>query len=505
MELHPILARSIKKSKVDISAVDEPVLQLINSINNAFYNNDRERNIADHAFDVSELEYQNINKTLQKEAEEKNEFIKSLKETIYQLEGNSPNSILITDTNNLSFIIEYLKKLVLKQKEFEKDLIKAKLFAEKSAMAKSDFLSIMSHEIRTPLNAIVGISHLLTPNKENKENIEALKFSSEHLLYLINDILDFSKLEQGTIQFQENPIYLKQLLEDLVKMNLINAKEKNNKLQIKIDPLIPEIITGDILRLKQVLGNLIANAVKFTEKGFILVDARLIKIELNNIHIKFSVKDNGIGIEHSKLGQIFEKFTQAESSIANQFGGTGLGLSISKKILQLQNSDIFVDSTLNEGSDFYFTLAFKMVTVNENTHAIIAKKNKINNTLAGAKILVVDDNKFNILVAKQFLSKWEATVFSCESGLKALEELSKNKIDLILMDLQMPEMDGFETAQKIHALNYNIPIIALTASSTTAIQEKVKQSVMCDFIAKPFNANEMFTTLCRHLTVNPMI
>jgi signal transduction histidine kinase len=502
MDFHPILSRIIKKTKVEIDESNQPFMLFLESINRSLHSNDREREISEHAFDVSESEYQNINNTLKLEDEQKNEFILKLKKTIFELEEDKSSVDFNAETKNLSLILDHLQALVVKQKKTETDLIKAKLIAEKAAAAKSDFLSVMSHEIRTPLNAIIGIAGLLKEKQSvalNEENINALKFSSEHLLYLINDILDFSKLEEGGINFQENDIHLKNLVQDIAQMSSYKANEKNTTIKVEIDNAIPEFVLGDVLRLKQVLSNLISNAVKFSEEGNVLINAKLVHIENEIIKVKFEIQDDGIGIAEDKQKEIFEKFTQAENSITSDYGGTGLGLAITRKILRLQGSDIFVASEIDKGSTFYFTLLFKESCQSKK----IKNTNNIGGTndLQGANILLVDDNKLNLLIAKQFLNKWKAKVTTCQSGFEAIDQVSKSNFDLILMDLKMPGMDGFEASSAIHKAKPTIPIIALTASSTNEIKDMVKQSMMCDFIQKPFDADEMFISISKHLKI----
>jgi signal transduction histidine kinase len=498
LKLHPILNRSLKKSAIDVTALDASMIAFIESISNSFYSYDRERNINERAFAVSELEYQNINQKLKIESENKTAFIIKLRETIHQLEDSNPDSIVNNNSTDVNVIIDYLKDLVVKQKQTEAELIKAKLFAEKAASAKSEFLSIMSHEIRTPLNAIIGIANLLPKNDDNKENIDALKFSSDHLLLLINDILDFNKLEDGSIRFQKNNIHLRSLVDKVVQMSNAKAKEKNTSISVSVNEKVPEIVEGDLLRLSQVLSNLISNAVKFTTNGQIAITIDVGAENETSIDLKFTVKDTGIGIAKEKQVQIFEKFTQAESSIANKFGGTGLGLTISKKILQLQKSNIYVESEPNKGSAFYFTLQFAKVDI-DNSNTNFRSEPSETNSLQGANILVVDDNKFNLLVIKQFLLKWEANVTVCESGIAAIEQITNESYDLVLMDLQMPEMDGYEAANKINAIKNNTPIIALTAAIVEDVRAKALKNKMVDVLAKPFKANDVFTVLKKYL------
>lgn len=497
LKFHPVLEKIIKKSAIVLSKEDNAHIAFLEGISKAFYNNDREREISEHAFDVSEQEYQNITNTLKIKDKEKSEFISKLKDII--IEFKNADYHFTNKDQNLNAILDHLKTLVINQKQTEIDLVTAKQKAEKAAEIKSDFLNIMSHEIRTPLNAIIGIASLLTDNQNiilASENITALKFSSEHLLYLINDILDFSKIEEGGIHFEENDINLNKLLEDVAQINSYKALEKDTSITVVVDAKIPMVIRGDVLRLKQVLSNLISNAVKFSKKGNVEIFATLSEHQSNKITILFEVIDDGIGIAKEKQKEIFEKFTQAGNSIAGEYGGTGLGLAITKKILQLQNSDIFVESEIGKGAKFYFSLTF---TEQEKTITNIKKKPTEKSNLQGIKILLVDDNKLNLLIAKQFLNNWKAEVVTSQSGVDALKFVNEKQFDIVLMDLMMPSMNGFEAAENIHHIQPALPIIALTASTTNEIREKVSTSSMCDFISKPFNADEMLATIQKHL------
>jgi signal transduction histidine kinase len=417
--------------------------------------------------------------------------------------------IFIIYNKSITIYIDYqhkTKKLTeekvaeMEQKNAELEIAKSK--SEVSAQAKSLFLSSMSHEIRTPMNTIIGVTNLMIdedPKPEQQEYLKILKFSSEGLLALINDILDFSKIDAGKIEFEHIDFNFQELLNDIVNMQKLRAAEKNISKKCVIDKDIPEMITGDPNRLAQILTNIIGNAVKFTEQGKITVDVLLEKAKGNNLFIKFSVIDTGIGIPAEQLEKIFESFTQAGKYITRRFGGTGLGLAITKKLLELQNSRIYVESTEGKGSIFYFTLEFKRSLVN------VSHESKLNITkpkfesLNGVKILMAEDNETNQIVAQKFLKKWDVDLDIANNGLEAIEKVNMNKYDLILMDLQMPLLDGYEATEKIRIIDNgkykDLPIIALTASALIDVNDRIILTGMDDYITKPFIPNELYSKI----------
>jgi PAS domain S-box-containing protein len=383
---------------------------------------------------------------------------------------------------------------ITQRKQIEKEMIEAKEQALKLSEAKEMFLSVMSHEIRTPLNAVIGMTHLLLDNDPKISQIDdlnILKFSGENLLHIINDILDFTKIETGKMELEVFPFNLKALANDIVNSLQVNVRKKGNHLTLIFDPLIPQLLSGDKNRLYQILMNFLGNAIKFTENGQIEMRLTLSGETEEQAIIQFEIADNGIGIPKDKQNYIFEAFTQAKTDISRKYGGTGLGLAITKKLLQMFNSEIIVDSTEGEGTTFSFEIAFN------KTAALSASPGNSTemSVFTGKKILVVDDNEINILIAKRILSKWGLEIESAINGYEAIEKIMTESYDLIFMDIKMPGIDGFETTGIIRDLSgpyyQRVPIIALTASTLKNDHYKFQKCGMNGHILKPFNPEEI--------------
>jgi PAS domain S-box-containing protein len=386
---------------------------------------------------------------------------------------------------------------VSKQKQIEKELTEAIIKAENAVKSKQQFLSNMSHEIRTPMNAIIGFTKVilktdLTPKQ--KEYLSAIKMSGDTLIVLINDILDLAKVDAGKMVFEKTPFKLSLSISTMLHLFETKIQEKNIELIVKYDQNIPEVLVGDAIRLHQIILNLVSNAVKFTSHGKITVGVRKLTEDNENITIEFSVADTGIGIETKKIDKIFENFQQAHSQTSRIFGGTGLGLAIVKQLVEAQGGSIQVESEVDKGSTFSFVLAFKKAhhaTVLDNEITEL-----VDNDIKDVKVLVVEDVELNQLLMKTLLDDFGFESDIAGNGKIAVEKLEKNKYDIVLMDLQMPVMNGFQATDYIrNTLQSSIPIIALTADVTTVDLEKCKAVGMNDYIAKPVDDRKLYSKI----------
>ncbi len=398
---------------------------------------------------------------------------------------------------------------VTKLKETELELKQAQEAMKKALLAKDDFLSTMSHEIRTPLNGVIGISNLLLMDEHmdsQKEYLKGLKYSSQHLLALINDILDFNKMEGGKLELEEKDFDFKTLMQSIKRNFKFQANERGVSFKVELDSDIPRVLVGDSNRLSQVLNNLLSNAVKFTHEGEIRLIMENIDEDYETVSVLFQVKDTGIGISKDKQEKIFEKFKQADPSISSNYGGTGLGLAICKKLLKIQNSDLKIKSAPNIGSVFYFVLTFKKSnTYKDNPRQAILLQ-PLPGNLKGIKILVAEDNKLNRTVIRRFLEKWEVDFDIVDNGAKAVDLFNLKEYDLVLMDLHMPKMNGYEATGKIvelsNAKGVKTPIIALTASAKLDVQFKVESVGMTGFVTKPFDPVKLYNTILEQLRIS---
>ena len=389
------------------------------------------------------------------------------------------------------------------RKKYEKELMDARKKAEGAARAKAEFLATISHEIRTPLNALIGIANLIqkTPlNDQQKEYARILKLSSDGLLGLVNNILDFSKIEKGKVKLEEKSFAIKDIVLLVVNTLEVKAKEKSIELHIDLSNNLPDYLIGDPLKLNQILTNLIGNAIKFTKVGFVKLIISLLNKEKDEVSLQFSVIDTGIGIPKDKLETIFEEFSQASYEINLGYGGTGLGLTISQKLLQLHGSQMEVKSELGRGSEFSFCIDYKISKEKPQAEGVDTTSND-RSKLDTAKILVVDDNPINISIILEYLKEWNIACESSSNGAQAFELVQNNDYDLILMDLQMPEMNGYEATEAIRKLNLpkQPAIIALSASARGDISEKLKLSGFNDYVPKPFDPTDLFKTLLSHI------
>ena len=396
----------------------------------------------------------------------------------------------IRDKNkNISGVLGIASDITI-HKLAEEELKNAKLIAEETAKIKEQFLANMSHEIRTPMNGIIGLTRILlntTLNAEQLKYLHAITTSSDKLLVIINDILDFSKIEAGKMNFESVPFRIDELANHTIELFQTKADEKLLNLILEKDTNIPDYVNGDPTRLTQILNNLVSNAVKFTEKGEVRMSIRLASVDHTNAIVCFDVKDTGIGIADKSIPTIFDSFTQASSDTTRKFGGTGLGLTIVKRLIDLQNGEIIVKSKQGVGTTFSFSLPF-VISSQENSS--INKDTIENLSTSHLRILVVEDNKVNQMIVKKVLSDWNTYAEFADNGLIALQMLQSTDFDLILMDIQMPEMDGYTTVQKIRTEfpepKCFIPIIAMTAHAISPERQKCLDAGMDEYISKPF-------------------
>jgi len=396
--------------------------------------------------------------------------------------------------------ISQLEEAQKDEKEMNSQLKEAISMAENSSRAKSDFLSTMSHELRTPLNSVIGMSYVLLadkPREDQAENLKVLHFSAESLLALINDILDFNKLEYGKIEMEKIGFYPAELIGRIYSGLKYQADEKGLSFELDLDERLKDIaVIGDPTRLLQILFNLAGNAIKFTANGGIKLSVGLIHTENEYVSLKFTVADTGIGISAEQIEVIFEPFTQASNNITRRFGGSGLGLAIAKQLLDLHGSHIELKSEVGIGTTFKFEIKYQTAASTDVAENSLVQAHTIaNEDISSLDILVAEDNAMNVLLMKKLFSSWNVKADFAENGLEAYQMAKDRFYDIILMDIHMPVMDGYESAKLILSFykdkNESPWLIALTASVATDIYNKIKLAGLNDYISKPFNPADL--------------
>jgi signal transduction histidine kinase/ActR/RegA family two-component response regulator len=402
--------------------------------------------------------------------------------------------------NAFNQTIQRLKIKQIEEKLLNEKLKEAIIASEESSKAKTYFLSTISHELRTPLNGVIGMTNVLildNPREDQQENLSMLKFSANNLLSLINDVLDINKIESGKIEIEKIPFKIHDLIKNIHAGFKIKADEKGLGLELIADENLTDIaIVGDPTRLTQILVNLTENALKFTTVGKVTIQISVLEKTKTDIKLFFSIKDSGIGIPKDKQTLVFESFSQASTSTTRKYGGTGLGLAIVKNLLELHNSKIIVESEVGSGTSFSFEIEYKL-------HDFYIDEKQYKGTehmdISNLKILVAEDNQMNILLMKKLLAKWNIVPDFAGNGSEAFEAFKSNDYDLILMDIHMPIMDGYESTHLIRSYadtnRANVRIIALTASVALDVRTKIKEAGINDYISKPFNPEELRTKL----------
>jgi CheY-like chemotaxis protein/nitrogen-specific signal transduction histidine kinase len=396
---------------------------------------------------------------------------------------------------------------ITKQIRIQEMLLQAKLSAEEANSSKSLFLAKMSHELRTPMNAVLGMLDLtldtqLTP--EQKDNLKVAKEAASNLLGLLNDILDLSKAEAGKITIESLEISPREVIQSVCKGLVVLAQSKGLELKCSIADDVPNLIMGDPTRLRQIIINLVNNAIKFTHKGYVEVALKQVSRQEKECELMFSIRDTGIGIPKDRLDALFEIFTQVDEKTSRRYGGTGLGLAISKKLVEMMGGRIWVESEEDHGSAFNFIVK---LPVSETAKAYVAAQTAQadlagvaqSNGVGKVRILMAEDNRVNQVITVRILEKWGWEVVAANNGKEALEALGKSHFDLILMDDHMPEMSGVEATQIIRSeekqTGMHIPIIAMTANAMAGDREKYISLGMDDYVSKPIDREVLFQTI----------
>lgn len=435
-------------------------------------------------------------------------FIKEINFDLLRKDGSffpallNVNQIPYTEQSSTIYRASVLD--ITDRKKYEKILMEGKAKAEEDTRAKAEFLSTMSHEIRTPLYAIVGVGNLIQDTSLDdlqKEYTRILQLSSSNLLELVNNLLDLSKLEANKVNLEKRNFNLNQLIEVLLHSFKFRAEEKKIELKLDYPQNLPDNLLGDPVKLNQILTNLLANALKFTKEGF--VKLMIVEIERSDIEIalQFTVCDTGIGIPQDKLKIIFQEFSQASYDINREYGGTGLGLTISQKLLQMFESTLTVTSEEGKGSEFSFDLQFK---ISSEVAPVKNERSRLTELLSatGARILVVDDSAINLFITSRYLKNWGLAHDIVDSGEAAIKAVKENTYDIILMDLHMPKMNGYQAAKVIREMNMKPSplIVALSSSERNDVNLKMKRAGIYAFVSKPFNPVDLQEVMLNYLS-----
>jgi len=487
---HPLFARQARKLLSGDQVTDALWQAFLEAVNQSYLHYDENRLLVERAMRLASEEISEANQRLREETIRQRYLISAIKKAITEFRPAAN----LTAEGDLFRIAEILQEAVDERKLIEQELVEAREVALASLRARQTFLANVSHEVRTPIHAISGLADLLleTDLSEGQRNyLNALRSSAEGLTRIINDILDISKVESGRFTLEEIAFPLRDLLQTLVQTLAPKAHEKGIKLHLEIEEGIPEWAFGDPTRVRQILLNIVGNAIKFTESGHVIVRLMLVETNADTVRIAYEVEDTGIGIDSGRLERIFEQFTQEDESVTRRFGGTGLGLSISRTLTELLGGSIEVWSEKGKGSMFRVVLPFRMtdkpMPLNPPSAAM---------DFSGLHILVVDDNELNRLLAASILSRWNVRTDSARDGSEAWELLKASKYDCILLDIQMPVLDGLELVRMIrNEVSQTLPVLAVSAHASDEERERSLEAGMTDYLPKPFQADELAALL----------
>jgi CheY-like chemotaxis protein/HPt (histidine-containing phosphotransfer) domain-containing protein len=410
---------------------------------------------------------------------------------------------VITAMALVALILAFL--FIINQGRQQQRMIKALNESEKRskdlAHMQEQFLANMSHEIRTPMNSILGFTNLLKRTELNpmqREYIQNIHSAGENLLTLVNDILDLSKIEAGMMHMEETRFSLRSMVSSVGAMFIEKIREKDLRFDIHIDKEVPDILCGDAVKLTQILVNLLSNAVKFTDKGSIAIHVQVLSVSEKEAGIRICVKDTGIGIASEKQAAIFERFQQAELETTRRFGGTGLGLSIVRQLVEMQGGKIYLKSELKKGSEFIVETKYKLPDLAQMYSEALAEQEE-QVPLQKIKVLIAEDNPMNQQLVKHLMKSWSMDHFIVQTGAEAVEELKNNSYSIVLMDIQMPDMDGYTATSVIrNELKLDVPIIAMTAHAMLGEKEKCLQLGMNDYVSKPIKETVLYNIIARH-------
>ncbi len=493
MARHSLIERQIRKLLGSELAKSPELAEFLDAVNSSYKHFEDNRVLVERAMRLGSEELSEKNRQLELESQRQLLLIDSLRKAISEV---APHYDLGENTDIIR-IADLLNEAIAERKRVEKELREAREIAEKSLKARQIFLANVSHEIRTPIHAISGMATILQEtslSEAQKKYVEAIRASAEGLTVIINDLLDISRLESGKFRLEFIPFHLPELIARVSQFLALRAEEKGILLSVVSSPDLPEWLEGDPTRLRQILLNLLTNAIKFTAEGTATLSVTCLSTSASRALIRFEVCDTGVGIEQHKLAEIFEQFVQEDDSVARKFGGTGLGLSISKTLAEMMGGELKAESSKGNGSRFWFDLEFALSAdpdaAKSDSHAV---------DYSGMRVLVVDDNEINRFLATTILTQWNAEVHEAEDGVQALEMVTANSYDVLLLDIQMPRMDGIQVIRKIRAeFSETIPVIAVSANATMAEKSACIGEGMTDYLTKPFNPRELAEVISRH-------